>query len=134
MELAGRYQNLTTGDAYVGVQMVQDELSNDVKIVPAMYNKQEIDQAGGIFALGQSFLPTMKDARYKFHLLPAPNYDPGFKEFVTAMEEIEGDIKREKIERLPENIEERMWRVFWSDACISIPLNCELKLSRENLI
>src|SRR3989344_7343942 len=72
MELAGRYQGLSSGDAYVGVQMLQDELNN-VKIVPAFYDKSEIDRFGGVFAFGRSFFPSTTEARAKFHLLSAPN-------------------------------------------------------------
>ena len=133
MELAGCYQGLSSGDAYVGVQMLQDELNN-VKIVPAFYDKSEIDRFGGVFAFGRSFLPSTNEARAKFNLLPAPNYDPGFKEFVAIAKEIEDDIERNKIEELPKNLEERAWRVFWSDACMTIPLNCELKLPRRDLV
>ena len=133
MELAKRHKGLISGETYFSVQLVKDEQDN-FKIIPSLYGKEEISKKYGIFDFGRSFLPTKIDGRENFHLLPPPNYDPGFKFFVNMLEETERDIEESKSEKLPSDTESRFWHVFWSDACITILLNCELDLSRHRLI
>jgi hypothetical protein len=124
---------LNSGDTYVSAQLVKDELG-DYKVAPSLYDKDEINKKGGIFTFGRSFLPKEVSGREKFHMLPPPNYDPGFKFFVSTLESIERQIEDSRSEKLPLDTERRFWQIFWSDACITILLNCEFDLSRHKLI
>lgn len=133
MELSKLYPDLTEGQAYISAQLLKGE-SDGVKVMPVLYEKKEIKKAGGLIAMGHGFLPKTPEARDHFHHLPPPNFDPEFKEFMSIIEDIEQDIVKGKVEELPKDFEARYWEIFWSDACITIPLNCGLSLSRDKLI
>jgi len=133
MELCKRYPDLTNGDVYASTQLLQSA-PDEIKVMPVLYEKKEIKNAKGIITMGFNFLPKTLEARSRFHQLSAPSFDPGFKEFANNIEAIEREVAKEKLEKLPIAFEARCWRVFWSDACITIPLNCGLKLSHNDLI
>lgn len=133
MELSKYYPDLKEGNTYVSAQLLKDRFG-EAKVIPALYEIKEIKKSGGIINMGCNFIPKSLGGREHFQHLPAPNFDPEFKEFISLVEQIEGDIRREKIEKLSNDLEERYWQIFWTDALMTIPLNCGLKLSHDKLM
>ncbi|MCX6741488.1 MAG: hypothetical protein NTY61_03775, partial [Candidatus Parcubacteria bacterium] len=106
----------------------------EAKIYPRLFGREAIKKADGIFTMGKSSLPAKVSERKNFDHLPAPNYDPDFKNFIDLLDQTESQLVETNLIKLPLATEAKAWQVFWHDISITLTLNLGLALPRDTQI